>query len=185
MEDYFDSHYELEDTLTKKGKTDLLELINAPKNMAKYCFVKQHAPLGTGHAVMQVRNLISEEYFMVILADTIYPTEAFVDMKKVFDNDNSPLLAIHEVPREEVYKYGIVKLDGTAVTDFVEKPKIEDAPSNFIRNGVAILPKSIFEFLEKIGPDSRTGELYLTDAVKLLLQETVVQSLTMRPYLDT
>lgn len=185
LEDYFDKNYELEDALQKKWKLDLLALINAPKNMAKYAFVKQFEPLWTWHAVMQVKHLISDDYFMVILADTIYPPEAFVDMKKSFDAKNSPFLAIHEVPREEVYKYGIVKLDGTSVIDFVEKPKVEDAPSNFIRNGVAILPKRVFQLLDQIGPDSRTWELYLTDAVKLLLQETSVQSLSMRPYLDT
>lgn len=185
LEDYFDKNYELEDTLKKKGKLDLLELINKPKNMANYAFVKQFEPLGTGHAVMQVKHLISDDYFMVILADTIYPPETFINMKKDFDAQHLPLLAIHEVPREEVYKYGIVKLDGTSVVDFVEKPKVEDAPSNFIRNGVAILPKRIFELLEKIWPDSRTWELYLTDAVKLLLQETSVDSLSLRPYLDT
>ncbi len=185
LEDYFDKNYELEDVLQKQGKLDLLALINTPKHMARYTFVKQFEPLGTWHAVQQVRHLISDEYFMVILADTIYPPETFVDMKKAFDAKKSPLLAIHEVPRQEVYKYGIVWLDGTLVTDFVEKPKVEDAPSNSIWNGVAILPKRIFELLENIGPSATTWELYLTDAVKMLLQETSVHSLAMRPFLDT
>src|SRR5574344_2642945 len=124
--------------------------------MAKYTFVKQLEMLGTGHAVMQVEHLISDDYFMVIFADTIYPPETFSEMVKKFNETKSPIIAVHEVPKEEVYKYGVVKLDGEQLLDFVEKPKVEDAPSNLIWNGAAILPKSIFTYLRTIGLDSRS-----------------------------
>ncbi|HBB03787.1 TPA: hypothetical protein DCZ39_02670 [Patescibacteria group bacterium] len=156
LEDYFDKNYELEDILQKKGKLELLALINKPKTMATYTFVKQLEMLGTGHALMQAQHLISDDYFMVIFADTIYPPEAFVEMMKAFERSSSPIVAIHEVPQKEVYKYGVVKLDGDKVIDFVEKPKVEDAPSNLIWNGAAILPKRIFSLLQNLEADHRS-----------------------------
>ncbi len=185
LEDYFDKNYELEDILQKKGKLEQLKLINAPKEMAKYTFVKQLEMLGTGHALMQVEHLISDEYFMVIFADTIYPPETFASMIKKFEETHSPIIAIHEVPKEEVYKYGVVQLEGERVVDFVEKPNVEDAPSNLIRNGAAILPKKIFSYLKNIQHDSRSWELNLPDAIKGMLKDTYVVSLILRPYLDT
>lgn len=185
LEDYFDKNYELEDILQKKGKLDLLELINKPKNMATYTFVKQLEMLWTGHAVMQVQHLISDEYFMMVFADTIYPPETFVEMRKKFEAIHSPIIAVHEVPKEEVYKYGVVKLEGERVVDFVEKPKIEDAPSNLIRNGAAILPKQIFSYLNTIQHDSRSGELNLPDGIRVMLKDMNVVALQLRPYLDT
>jgi len=145
LEDYFDTNYQLEDILKKKGKDDLLELINYPKYMANFSFVKQHEILGTGHAVLQAESLISEDYFLTVLADTIYPPETFVEILKIHQETKGPVIAIHEVPREEVYKYGIVKLEGDRVVQFVEKPTVEDAPSNLISNGVMILPKEVFK----------------------------------------
>ncbi|EKD24936.1 MAG: hypothetical protein ACD_80C00145G0070 [uncultured bacterium (gcode 4)] len=185
LEDYFDKNYELEDILQKKGKLELLALINKPKTMATYTFVKQLEMLGTGHALMQAQHLISDDYFMVIFADTIYPPEAFVEMMKAFERSSSPIVAIHEVPQKEVYKYGVVKLDGDKVIDFVEKPKVEDAPSNLIWNGAAILPKRIFSLLQNLEADHRSWELNLPDAIKVLLKETPVVGLSLRPYLDT
>jgi len=147
--------------------------------------VKQLEMLGTGHAVMQAQHLISDEYFMVIFADTIYPPETFVEMMKKFDATKSPIIAVHEVPKEEVYKYGVVKLDGEKVIDFVEKPKVEDAPSNLIWNGAAILPKTIFSTLKNIQLDSRSGELNIPDGIRAMLKDVNVVALKLRPYLDT
>lgn len=185
LEDYFDKNYELEDILQKKGKTDLLALINKPKEIATYTFVKQLEMLGTGHAVMQVEHLISDEHFMVVFADTIYPPETFVTMIQKFNTTRTPIIAVHQVPKGEVYKYGVVKLDGERVIDFVEKPKVEDAPSNLIRNGAAILPKHIFTVLKHIWYDSRSGELNLPDAIRSILSDMQVIALPLRPYLDT
>ncbi|MBU0626375.1 hypothetical protein KKG31_06960 [Patescibacteria group bacterium] len=185
LEDYFDKSYQLEDILEKKGKLDLLELINKPKNMATYTFVKQFEMLGTGHAVMQAEHLISDDYFMVIFADTIYPPETFIEMVKKHKETGAPIIAVHEVPKEEVYKYGVVKLDGDKMLDFVEKPKVEDAPSNLIWNGAAILPKSIFATLQNIKLDGRSGELNLPDGIRVMLDQIDTRALKLRPYLDT
>lgn len=185
LEDYFDKNYELEDILQKKGKFDLLALINKPKTMATYTFVKQLEMLGTGHALMQAQHLISDDYFMVIFADTIYPPEAFIEMMKVFTIAPSPIVAIHQVPKEDVYKYGVVQLAWDKIIDFVEKPKVEDAPSNLIWNGAAILPKRIFSLLQEIESDHRSWELNLPDAIKALIKEVPITWLSLRPYLDT
>lgn len=185
LEDYFDKNYELEDILQKKGKTDLLALINKPKNMATYTFVKQLEMLWTWHALMHVEHLISEDYFLVVFADTIYPPETFIEMKKKFEETWSPVIAVHEVPQEDVYKYWVVKLEGERVVDFVEKPKVEDAPSNLIWNGAAILPKQIFPYLKSIQTDTRSGELNLPDGIRMMLKDMNVVALPLRPYLDT
>ena len=82
---------------------------------------------------------------MSVLADTIYPPETFIEMLRIHKETGGPVIAVHEVPKEEVYKYGVVKLEGERVVGIVEKPKVEDAPSNIISNGVMILPKEAFE----------------------------------------
>lgn len=185
LEDYFDKNYELEDILQKKWKTALLELINKPKNMATYTFVKQMEIAWTWHALMQAEHLLTDDYFMVVFPDTIYPPETFVEMVKKFNETHSPIIAVHEVPKEDVYKYGVVKLDGERLIDFVEKPKVEDAPSNLIWNGAAILPKTIFSVLKNIEFDSRFGELNIPDAIRVMLKDMDVIALKLRPYLDT
>jgi len=129
--------------------------------------------------------LIADDYFMVIFADTIYPPETFAEMVKKHKETGAPIIAVHEVPQEEVYKYGVVKLDGDKMLDFVEKPKVEDAPSNLIWNGAAILPKSIFTTLQDIKLDSRSGELNLPDGIRVMLDQIDTRALKLRPYLDT
>lgn len=184
LEDYFDTNYQLEDILKKKWKEDLLALINAPKNMANFSFVRQQDILWTGHAVLQWAHLISEDYFMTVLADTIYPPETFIEVLKLHQETGGPVIAIHEVPREEVYKYGIVKLDWDRVVEFVEKPKVEDAPSNMISNGVMILPKEAFAIWRNAQVD-HLWEVYIPMAVTALIEKYTFTACRLRPYLDT
>ncbi len=184
LEDYFDTNYQLEDILKKKGKDDLLELINYPKRMANFSFVKQHEILGTGHAALQAESLISEDYFMTVLADTIYPPETFIEMLKIHQETKGPVIAIHEVPREEVYKYGIVKLAWERVVQFVEKPTVEEAPSNLISNGVMILPKEVFAIWRTAQMD-HIWEVYIPLAVRALIEKYHFTACRLRPYLDT
>lgn len=184
LEDYFDSNYQLEDILKKKWKDDLLALINAPKTMANFSFVRQQEMLGTGHAVLQAASLISDDYFMTVLADTIYPPETFIEVLKLHQKTKGPVIAIHEVAKEEVYKYGIVRLEWDRVVEFVEKPKVEDAPSNLISNGVMILPKEAFDIWrnDTTGP---SWEIYLPTAVTVLIEKYHFTACKLRPYLDT
>lgn len=184
LEDYFDANYQLEDILKKKWKDDLLTLINAPKNMANFTFVKQHEILWTGHAVLQWAYLISEDYFMTVLADTIYPPETFIEVLKIHERTGGPVIAVHEVAKEETYKYGVVKIEWDRIIQIVEKPKVEDAPSNFISNGVMILPRESFDIWKNTKIDN-IWEIYIPMAVTALIEKYYFTACKLRPYIDT
>ena len=184
LEDYFDKNYELEDLLQKKWKLDLLELINKPKELANYIFVKQSEQLWTWHAVLQTKPRMPWDYFIVVYGDAIYPPEMFTDMIKLYEEKKSPILAVHEVPMQEVSKYWVIKLDWNKVIDISEKPKMEDAPSNLILNWVFILPREIFKILSETKPDQKSWEIYLTDALKTLMDMMDVLYLKVRPFRD-
>lgn len=185
LEDRFDKNYELEDLLKKSWKTKLLELINKPKELANYTFIKQTQMLWTGHAVKIAQPRITDDYFMVIFSDCIYPPLMFNQMVEQFNRNPQPILACHQVPMEEVYKYGIVSIDSNNhVQDFVEKPKVEEAPGNLIRNGVAILPKEIFQKIDLVKVDNRNGETNLPDAIKLLKDNIDILAMEFNAYRD-
>ncbi len=183
LEDYFDKNPELEDLLEKKWKTDLLELINMPKTMANFSFVRQDKALGTAHAVMQVRPWIDDDYFIVIFPDAIYPPNMFELMLKKHKETNGAVIMVHEVDPATVSNYGVVKLDGDRVVDMVENPKIEEAPSNLINNGVYLLPKKIFSIIEQLSMGPK-WEYFLPDAIKMLAQEESVYAVKIEPYRD-
>ena len=184
LEDYFDTNYQLEDILKKKWKNEMLDLINTPKHMANFSFVRQQDILGTGHAVLQWAHLISEDYFMTVLADTIYPPETFIEVLKMHEKTWGPVIAVHEVPREEVYKYGIVRLEGERVVEFVEKPTVEAAPSNMISNGVMILPRESFDIWRNAQIDA-LWEVYIPMAVTALIEKYHFTVCKLRPFIDT
>jgi len=184
LEDYFDKNYELEDLLAKKWKTEALNLINKPKELANYIFVKQKDQFGTGHAVLQAKPWIAWDYFIIVYGDAIYPPNIFVEMIKNFEKNRAPLLVVHEVPKEETYKYWVVKLDDHKVVDIIEKPKVEDAPSNLISNGVFLLPREIFSILKNTPADEKSGEIYLPDAIKKLMTIMDVLPLKVKSFWD-
>lgn len=184
LEDYFDKNYELEDILQKKNKTDLLALINAPKEMARYTFVKQTQMLGTAHAVSQIEPWIDEDYFLVIFGDAIYPDYMYTDLLKKFADVRQPIIVAHEVPKEDTYRYGVLKLDGEKIVEIVEQPKVEDAPSNLVCNGVYLLPKSIFPLLKDLPIDVARGEYLLPHALNILMKQSDVQVLKTDPFWD-
>ncbi|MFA7298266.1 MAG: sugar phosphate nucleotidyltransferase [Candidatus Absconditabacterales bacterium] len=184
LEDYFDKNYELEDILQKKGKQDLLDLINTPKNMAHYTFVKQTQMLGTAHAILQIEPWIDEDYFMVIFGDAIYPDYMYTELLKKFAENPQPMICAHEVPKEDTYRYGVLKLDGDKIIEIVEQPKVEDAPSNLVCNGVYILPKSIFPLLKTLPIDASRGEYLLPDGLNILMKQMNVLVCKTDPFRD-
>jgi len=184
LEDYFGRNYELEDKLMKKGKTEILDLINKPRNLANYMFIKQQEMLWTGHAVLETKPWMNSDYFIVVYGDAIYPPNMFVEMVKVFEQTKSPVMCVHEVPMSETYKYGVIKLDWDKIIDIVEKPRVEDAPSNLVFNGACLLPKSIFGILDNTKPDGKSGEVYLTDAIVELMNSQAVLPLRVAPFWD-
>lgn len=184
LEDYFDKNYELEDALQKKGKLDLLELINKPKNLAHYTFVKQTQILWTAHAILQIEPWIDEDYFMVIFGDAIYPDHMYTDLVKQLSEKKQPIICAHEVPKEDTYRYGVLKLDWEKIVWIVEQPKVEDAPSNLVCNWVYILPKSIFPLLKTLPIDPRRGEYLLPDALNILMKQMDVSVCKTEPFRD-
>jgi len=182
IEDHFDKNYELEAELEKKGKTELLKIVQEVVPAHVTCvYVRQPEALGLGHAVLCAKPVVGDEPFAVILADDmIYCAQNCVlgQMLSVFNDRGYSMLGVEEVPADETDKYGIVdpeESDGriTHVRNIVEKPAPEDARSNLAVVGRYLLTPAIFGHLETI-PRGAGGEIQLTDAIEKLLHEEQV-----------
>jgi len=179
IEDHFDRSVELETFLESRGKQDLLSEIRKISNLINFAYVRQGEPLGLGHAVLVTRELVGNEPFAVILGDDVIDATppALRQMIDVFEKVNGPVLCVERVPRDEISSYGVIAYEpdpslprGTyRVTDLVEKPKQEDAPSDLAIIGRYILTPDIFQSLEETAKD-RTGEIQLTNGLKHLLR---------------
>jgi UTP--glucose-1-phosphate uridylyltransferase len=178
IEDHFDISYELEASLEKRGKTELLEVSRKVSNMADLFYVRQKEAKGLGHAVLMAKELVGDEPFAVILPDDVIDAETpcVKQMIDVFDEVQSSVLATMVVEGPAISAYGV--LDGSPLANnsriieargMVEKPKFADAPSKNAIIGRYILTPKIFELLEKITPGAG-GELQLTDGIKGLLK---------------
>lgn len=174
IEDHFDKSIELELELQKKGKEDLLELTRNVSDLANIHYIRQKEPKGLGHAILTARNFIGNEPFAVLLGDDIIVSEkpCLKQMIEVFNEYNTSILGVQQVPYEDVIKYGIIKGKNIRdriyeVSDMVEKPKREEAPSNVAILGRYIITPTIFDFLEKQEAGTE-GEIQLTDALKNL-----------------
>lgn len=178
IEDHFDVSPELECSLEKRGKTDLLAVSRQVSHMVRLSYVRQKEPMGLGHAVLMARDLVGDEPFAVILPDDVIdaPTPCLRQMMDVFEQTQSSILATMVVDGPAISAYGV--LDGTPVPDnprlfdvkgMVEKPKLADAPSKNAIIGRYILTPKIFDLLETT-PLGAGGELQLTDGIKALLQ---------------
>ena len=185
MEDHFDHSFELEHTLESRGTKELLATARHASNLADVNYVRQKLALGLGHAVLRSKEMVGDEPFAVVLSDDIIDAEvpALRQMIEVFDKYKSPVVALMEVPRENISAYGVVAGDVVAdysgrgrlvkLSDMVEKPKADVAPSNLAIIGRYILTPDIFHAIETITPGAG-GELQLTDAIKLLLKTRAV-----------
>jgi UTP--glucose-1-phosphate uridylyltransferase len=179
IEDHFDVSVELETFLESRGKTELLAEIRKISNLINFSYVRQGEPLGLGHAVLVTRMLVGHEPFAVILGDDVIDADppALKQMIDVFEEVDGPVLAIEEVPRENVSSYGII--DGEEVRpgvyrirDLVEKPPLDQAPSNLAIIGRYILTPDIFPALEETAKEKdRTGEIQLTNGLRRLLKK--------------
>lgn len=176
IEDHFDSAYELEESLKKTGKKRQLEEINR-LNKLNFAYIRQKAALGLGHAISCAKPFVKDEPFAVILSDDIIDPEDCLlrDMIHLYREFDSPILALQKVPASEVSRYGIV--DGKKERDnvfridsLVEKPALNDAPSDMAIIGRYILTPDIFDILEGVSP-GKGGEVQLTDALFALLKK--------------
>lgn len=179
---HFDCVYELEKILNDTDKHSALSLtrdwVPAP---GKIAFIRQQHPLGLGHAVWCARHFIKDEPFAVLLADEIFMSNRsnslLSEMVSSFETNPTNMIAVADIPIEHSYKYGIVEVkndNGTTmqITNMVEKPAPEDAPSNISIIGRYILQPEIFDFLEKT-PKGKSEEIQLTDAMEMMLAESM------------
>lgn len=178
LENHFDCRYELEDTLRKRGKEDLLKTVESlvPKS-GTIIYTRQSEPLGLGHAVWCARDVVGDEPFAVLLADDLIKSEVPVlyQMMKEFDRLRASMVATITVPKEETNRYGILDAEpafnGTVrIKSMVEKPDPEVAPSNLAAIGRYIFTPRIFDFLGR-HEKGAGGEIQLTDAMVKLLEE--------------
>ena len=169
IENHFDHSFELENNLLAKGKRDTLasaqEMLKIP---GSYAYVRQQEPAGLGHAIWCARHLIQNESFAVILADDLILGQSTTkEMIKNYTSGN--MVAIMEVDKQKVSSYGIVKVDKSdenlmQINQMVEKPSVENAPSNLAIIGRYILDHKIFDVLEK-QERGASQEIQLTDAI--------------------
>ncbi len=177
IEDHFDRQFELEETLRRRGKVQALEMLEKDLPQAgQTSFTRQQEPKGLGHAVWCARELVGEEPFALLLPDMLIQGTpgCLKQMMEVYERTGGNVIAVEEVPREDVHKYGVVgmgeRLSDKAfrITSMVEKPPVEEAPSNFIISGRYILQPEIFGILAGQEPGAG-GEIQITDAMKTLL----------------
>jgi UTP--glucose-1-phosphate uridylyltransferase len=176
IEDHFDVAFELEEDLKAKGKHKLLSEVQRIANMVTFCYIRQKKALGLGHAVLTAKRLIGDDAFAVLLGDDIIDAKvpALKQMMDVYQRYPATILAIQKVPKSQTKNYGIIggrKIeDGVyLVTDLIEKPSPEEAPSNLAIIGRYILTPEIFGALEHT-PPGKGGEIQLTDGLRLLMK---------------
>jgi UTP--glucose-1-phosphate uridylyltransferase len=174
IEDHFDKSVELELMLSKTGKDDLLHMVQTVSNLADVHYIRQKEPLGLGHAVLCARKFIGNEPFALLLGDDIIASEppCLKGMLDLYEQVETSVIAVHEVPWSEVDKYGIISPAGMErevefIRDLVEKPERESAPSNLAVIGRYVIEPEIFAILEHQEP-GRGGEIQLTDALRVL-----------------
>jgi UTP--glucose-1-phosphate uridylyltransferase len=179
IEDHFDVSYELERMLEERGKKELLSIVRQISDMIYVAYVRQKEALGLGHAVLTARELVGNEPFAVLLADDVIDAQkpCLKQMIEVFDATQSSVIATQEVDGPAISAYGVLdsvpvkdKFNGRLheVKNLVEKPKLEDAPSNLAIIGRYVLTPTVFQTLERTPPGAG-GELQLTDGVRALL----------------
>ena len=180
LEDHFDVSYELERVLEARGKREDLRTVRAIAELAEISYVRQREALGLGHAVLCARTWAGREPFAVFLGDDIVVSETpcMRQMLDVFEETGSSVLGVMEVPPSQTSKYGIVAGRRAEerlieVSDVVEKPKPEEAPSTTAIVGRYVFTPAILEELQTTGPGAG-GEIQLTDAIKTLLKREKV-----------
>jgi UTP--glucose-1-phosphate uridylyltransferase len=182
IEDHFDQNFELEEKLRNGGKNDFLKKINRDIfRDIKFTYVRQKTQNGLGDAILHSEHLIQEEAFAIILADDliINNPSCISQLISSYDEHQCSVIGVNEVPKNETEKYGVISIDESTSTkssfflnDIVEKPK-NNPPSNLAVVGRYVLSDKIFKYLKNLKP-SVGGEVQLTDAIKLMLNDEKV-----------
>lgn len=173
IEDHFDNAWELETNLMEKGKLDMLEKVQESANVEIH-YIRQKEALGLGHAIWCARKFIGEEPFAVLLGDDIVKSDqpCLKQLMEQYEKTFSSVIGVQEVAAEDVHRYGIIDPISTneklmQVTRFMEKPTLEEAPSNYAIIGRYILTPEIFRFLNE-KKKGKNDEIQLTDAIESL-----------------
>ena len=175
IENHFDRNFELEDKLKNNGKQELLNMIRKIDNLANIYYTRQKEQKGLGDAINCGKEFVGKEYFLAMVGDTIYSGNVVKKMLDAYNKYKCSVIVLERVPKDMVYKYGVISGKEIEkgifeIDDLVEKPAVEEAPSNLIITGAYLLSPKIFKHLEntKVG---KGGEIQLTDAMKSLLSE--------------
>jgi len=181
IEDHFDHSYELEHLLEEKGDIEMLRRVRQIGDMVQISYVRQKEQLGLGHAVLMAKELVGHEPFAVILSDDVVVGDrpCIGQLIEAYRQTHGSVVAVMEVPHDEVSRYGVIDIDPDAQTNderlhrvrgVVEKPDPADAPSNLAIIGRYVLTPKVFEKLEQTQRGAG-GEIQLTDAIEALMAE--------------
>jgi UTP--glucose-1-phosphate uridylyltransferase len=175
IEDHFDRAFELEEALEAKGDEHRLSQVREPASLATLHYVRQGEPKGLGHAVLCAKQHVGDHPFACLLGDDLidHRDPLLKRMIRVRETFGGSVIALMEVPKEQVSLYGVATIEATSeddvvrVTDLVEKPPADEAPSNWAIIGRYVIDPAVFEVLENT-PPGRGGEIQLTDALRTL-----------------
>ena len=172
--DHFDHSFEVEESLREKNKKDLLEVTEHASKLANIIAIRQKTPMGLGHAVLTARQAVGNEPFAVLLGDDLIVSKVpcIKQLIDIYEERQTSVIGVMEVPRKEVSKYGIVGGKNLSdklvkVDQMVEKPSPENAPSQLACPGRYVLSPRVFDFIEQTKP-GKGGEIQLTDALARL-----------------
>lgn len=173
VEDHFDQSFELENRLLKSGKIEQLEMIRNISKMCKIYYIRQGEPLGSGHAISLAKSFVGDEDFAVLYGDDLmkYEIPVLKQLIDMYEKYDANIIGVQEVDKKLVYKYGIIEFDeNKKIKSIVEKPRIEDAPSNLAGLGRYIVKNEIFDELKNLTKGAN-GEYQFTDAMLNLMKK--------------
>lgn len=181
IENHFDSNFELEEKLSRNNKDEFISLINPEKfKNVRFTYVRQKSQKGLGDAIAHASHLIEDESFAVLLADDLIFSEesCLQQLINIHKNYGLSVVGVNKVSKDNISKYGVINPSfdedrNIYINDIVEKPSVENAPSDLAVVGRYILDSSIFGCLERVSED-KSNEIQLTDAIKLMLEEKKV-----------
>ena len=177
IEDHFDKSFELNHNLVEKGKDELVKKVREISNLARFSYVRQPEPLGDGHAIACASHLMGKgEPVLIFFGDTLYDAEPNIvkQVIEAYDKYQAPVIGLAEVPMEEVSNFGVIDGEDQGDTVYkikgmVEKPKMEEAPSNLVAVGIYVITSEIFKILAEMN-SGKSGEIRLADAFDVYLQ---------------
>ena len=183
IKNHFDKSLDLEDKLIESGKHEFVEKLNPSKfSKIKFHYVTQNEQNGLGHAISLAEDLIHDEPFAILLPDDLFFSEdsCLSQLKRTYMKTNSSVIAVNRIDKNNIHKYGVIspgiqEANAIKILDIVEKPNADEAPSDIAVCGRYILTSSIFKKLKNVKPD-KSGEIQITDAIKLLIEDETVNA---------